>query len=240
MKKLSTLITVFLLTLGSNAQNLTSFQRGEMQLGQQVRFNNFKQQAVIMSGNFASLKATPISTDGSEYLFDTWDNKTIITLNNKKYSFSNMNFNIEKEQFMSKIEGDSLFIFDFKKLDKVIVNGKEFKSIYSPEDNAEKVFQVIYENSDFSILKKYSIKFIESSPDPMLNRSRNKLVKLENYFLMKNGVFTPFKLKKKSVTNLIQKDIDQSSLDNYVKSNNLSYKNEQDLKKIFDFSYQAK
>ncbi len=221
-------------------QNLTSTDFNTGAAGQPIQFNNFRRQAAILSGSFASFDNTSTGsekTDGSVYLFDTWNNKTIIKLNNKKrYTFSNFNFNIRKEQFMSQIEGDSIYIFNFKTIDKVIVNGKEFKSIFNPSEGEEKVFQVIYENSRFSILKKYSLKIIESSPDPMLNRSQNRIKKMETYFIKKGATITPFKLKKKLIADLAKENISISALDDYVKSNNLSYKNEDDIKKILEFS----
>ncbi|WP_109299492.1 hypothetical protein [Aquimarina sp. AU474] len=227
-----------------HSQNLTSTDFNLNSAGQPIQFNTFRTQAAIISGSFASFNdssATAAEVDGSEYLFDTWKNKTIIKLKNKKsYAFSNFNFNINKEEFMSQIEGDSLYIFNFENIDKVIVNGKEFKSLYNPSEGEEKVFQVIYENTEFSILKKYSIKIIESSPDPMLNRSKSKIVKSESYFIMNGTDFTTFKLKKKFITDLIKENTKVASLDDYVKSNKLSYKNENDLKKIFDYSYSTK
>jgi len=222
------------------AQNLTSTDFNSGAAGQPIKFNTFRNQAAIMSGTFASSKTTAIPTDGSVYLFDSWKNKAIIQLSTKSYTFSNINFNIEKETFMSQIEGDSLYIFDFKNINKVVINGKEFKSFFSPLDGQDKIFQVIYENTDFSILKKYNVKIIESSPDPMLNRSRNKIVKNESYFTIQNNNFTPFKLKKKFITQLLEKNTAVSMLDKYVKSNNLSYKDENDLKKIFDYGLNIK
>ncbi len=223
------------------AQNLTSTDFNSNAAGQPIKFNNFKTQAAILSGSFASFKkSSSVPTDGSVYLFDSWNNTTVIKLSKKNYTFTNFNFNISKEAFMSQIEGDSIYIFDFKNIDKVIVNGKEFKSYFSPSENKEKIFQVLYEGADFSILKKYSLKFIESSPDPMLNRSKNKIIKIESYFMMKGTTFTPFKLKKKFITKIVEKTIAIPLLEDYVKSNNLSYKNENDLKKIFNYSFKTK
>ncbi len=224
-----------------SAQNLTSTDFNSNAAGQPIKFNNFRAQAAILSGSFASLDTpTESLTDGSVYLFDDWNNTTIIKVDKRNYTFSNFNFNIRKEEFMSQIEGDSIYIFDFNSIDKVIVNGKEFKSFSDPLEGEEKIFQVIYENADLSILKKYSLKIIESSPDPMLNRSKNKIIKMENYFIKKGTTFTPFKLKKKSIVKLVEKNTAIQVLDDYVKSNHLSYKNENDLKKIFEYSYKTK
>ncbi|MBQ4821464.1 hypothetical protein [Aquimarina sp. MMG016] len=243
MKNSLIITVVFFFVIGCmHAQNLTSTDFNSGAAGRPIKFNNFRAQAAILSGSFASINSPGNSslTDGSVYLFDTWKNKTIIKLNEKSYTFSNFNFNIKKEEFMSQIEGDSLYIFDFKTIDKVIVNGKEFKSFFDPAEGTNKIFQVIYENNDFSILKRYSLKIIEGSPDPMLNRSKNKIMKMETYFMMKGTRFTPFKLKKKFITKLIEKNITTKAIDKYIKSNNLSYKNENDLKKIFDYSYKTK
>lgn len=223
-----------------SAQNLTSTDFNLSGAGQPLKFNNFKRQTAILSGSFSSSNAPVVSTDGSVYLFDSWNNKSIIKVNKKKYSFTNFNYNISKEAFMSQIEGDSIYIFDFKSIDEVIVNGKEFKSFFSPSERKEKIYEVIHKNTDFTILKKYDLKIIESSPDPMLNRSKNKIIKIETYFMMRGTTFTPFKLKKKFITKLVEKNITISALDEYVKSNNISYKSENDLKKILDYSFKTK
>ncbi|KAA1245707.1 hypothetical protein [Aquimarina sp. RZ0] len=232
-------IILFFITSCINAQNLTSTDFNSNAAGRPIQFNNFRQQAAILSGSFASFNkssAVP-AAEGSVYLFDSWKNKTTIKIDKKNYTFSNFNFNIDKEEFMSQIEGDSIYIFDFKNIDKIIINGKEFKSFYNPIEKKEKIFQVIYETTDFSILKKYSLKIVEGSPNPMLNRSKDKILKIETYIMRQGNTFTPFKLKKKYISNLVKKNIAISALEDYVKSNNLSYKNENDLKKIFDYSY---
>ncbi|RLD26919.1 MAG: hypothetical protein DRI75_10720 [Bacteroidetes bacterium] len=176
-------------------------------------------------------------TDGTFYLFDKWNNYCIIqTEDNQKFVLRNINLNLERHTFESKVEGDSIFTFSFNNIDKFIINGKTYKNYYWDEDS--KVYEIIYDNNNFQILKGFRVELLEGSANPMVNRSRDKYIRKESYHLRSNdNKIKPFKLKRSRILKLINGDIEKvNKIDAYTRNNNLSFKREKDLHKILEYS----
>ena len=177
---------------------------------------------------------------GSTYLFDDWNNNgEIQTLTGERFLVRNINLNISRNAFEAKINNnDSIFSFNFNNIKQVIINGKSFKNYFSNEDN--RVYELIYSGTQFTILKGFSVKLVTGSGNPMLNRSNDKYVKKESYFIrsLENNTIEGFKLSKRSLNKLFQNSsIDVSRILAYIDSNKLSYKDENDVIKILDFAF---
>ena len=177
---------------------------------------------------------------GSTYLFDDWNNNgEIQTLTGERFLVRNINLNISRNAFEAKINNnDSIFSFNFNNIKQVIINGKSFKNYFYNEDN--RVYELIYSGTQFTILKGFSVKLVTGSGNPMLNRSNDKYVKKESYFIrsQENNTIEGFKLSKRSLNKLFQNSsMDVSRILAYIDSNKLSYKDENDVIKILDFSF---
>jgi len=177
---------------------------------------------------------------GSTYLFDDWNNNgEIQTLTGERFLVRNINLNISRNAFEAKINNnDSIFSFNFNNIKQVIINGKSFKNYFSNEDN--RVYELIYSGTQFTILKGFSVKLVTGSGNPMLNRSNDKYVKKESYFIrsQENNTIEGFKLSKRSLNKLFQNSsMDVSRILAYIDSNKLSYKDENDVIKILDFAF---
>ncbi len=175
-------------------------------------------------------------TDGTFYLFDKWNNYTIIqTEDNQKFVLRNINLNLERHTFESKVEGDSIFTFNFNNIDRFIVNGRTYKNFYWNDDN--KVYEIIFESNKFQILKGFKVELIEGSANPMVNRKNDKYIRREYYFLRKDDKIESFKFKKKRILKLLSNnDAETNKIETYAKQNNLSFKKESDVQRILDYS----
>ena len=101
-----------------------------------------------------------------------------------------------------------------------------------------RVYEIIYESNKFLIMKGFSIKIVSSSGNPMVNRSNDKYAKFSSYFIKQNNSIKPFKLRKRSIYNLLDDDKNAiSRLESYVSNNNLSYKREKDVVQILDYVF---
>lgn len=174
--------------------------------------------------------------DGTVHLFDSWNNTAVIhTKDQQKFLLKNINLNVERHTFESKISEDSLFTFNFNNIDKFVVNNKVYRNYYWDDDN--KVYQVIYDGADFQVLKGFKLEIIEGSANPMLNRKNDKFVTKEAYFIRKKGKIKPFRLSKGKVMKLFKDDEEKANeLMNYVKENNLSFKKEYDIQRMLEYS----
>ncbi len=173
--------------------------------------------------------------EGSIYLFDSWENMAIIkTQDGKRYSLNNLNLNVKHNVFQSSFSKDSIFTFNFNNIDRIVVNNKVFKNYYWNDTNS--VYEIIYELDSFQILKGFSLRFVEGSANPMVNRSTDKYIIKTAYYIRKDGLIKPFKFSRRKILNLITTDkIKQKKIIDYSKKNKFSFSKEYDVKRILDY-----
>jgi len=142
------------------------------------------------------------NVEGSVYLFKDWQNYAIIHTNDKqKFVLRNINLNLERNTYESKIGQDSLFIFNFNNINKLAINSKVYKNYSYNDEN--RIFQIVYGNADFQLLKGFKIRLVKGSANQMLNRSSDKYVKKEYFYIRKDNEINPFKFRKKNILNLV-------------------------------------
>ena len=177
---------------------------------------------------------------GSAYLFDEWNNNgEIQTLTGERFLVRNINLNISRNAFEAKInDNDSIFSFNFNNIVQIIINEKKYKNYFSNGDN--RVYQVIYNDKNFSLLKGFSVKLVTSSGNPMVNRSNDKYVKKREYFFrnVNDNLIDSFRLNKRSLNKVIQNSPKGlATVLAYIELNDLSYKNELDVVQILTFAF---
>ncbi len=175
---------------------------------------------------------------GSVYLFDEWNNSAEIhTLADERFLVRNINLNINRNAFEAKLtDSDSLFSFNFNNIKQIVINDKIYKNYYYNDDN--RVYEIIYETEKFSIMKGFSVKLVKGHYNPMVRISNDKYAKFSSYFIKLNNSIKPFKLRKKSVINLLSVDKNNiSRLETYVNAKKLSYKKEKDVIQILDYAF---
>jgi len=194
----------------------------------------------------ASVTGTPLhffnparAVEGTIYLFDSWENSAVIhTTTNEKFLLRNINLNINRNMFESKIGNDSIYSFFFNNIEKFVINNRTFKNYYWDSDN--RVYEVIAEGGDVEILKGFAIRFVEGSPNPMLNRYKDKYVTDEKYFVRKNDKIAKIRLKKSSIMKMLDLDKDkEAKVLDFAKNRKLSFNKEMDLKSIIYFAKQV-
>ena len=177
---------------------------------------------------------------GSAYLFEEWNNDAEIqTLTGERFLVKNINLNISRNAFEAKInDNDSIFSFTFNNIKQIIINGKSYKNYYYNEDN--RVYELIYSGRNFTLLKGFDVKLVTGSGNPMVNRSNDKYVKKESYFIRSNNEKTieNFKMNKRSLNRLKEKSaIDLNRILGFIDSGNLSYKDEKDVISMLEFAF---
>ena len=177
---------------------------------------------------------------GSAYLFDEWNNDgEIQTLTGERFLVRNINLNISRNAFEAKInDNDSIFSFNFNNIKQIIINGKYYKNYFNNEDN--RVYELVYSGKTFSILKGFTVKLVTGSGNPMVNRSNDKYVKKESYFIRSSDKKTieSFKMNKRSLNKLFENNLkDISRIQAFIDSGNLSYKDEKDVIRMLEFAF---
>ena len=177
---------------------------------------------------------------GSAYLFEEWNNDAEIqTLTGERFLVKNINLNISRNAFEAKInDNDSIFSFTFNNIKQIIINGKSYKNYYYNENN--RVYELIYSGRNFTLLKGFDVKLVTGSGNPMVNRSNDKYVKKESYFIRSKSEKTieNFKMNKRSLNRLFEKSaVDLNRILGFIDSGNLSYKDEKDVISMLEFAF---
>ena len=177
---------------------------------------------------------------GSTYLFDEWNNDgEIQTVTGERFLVRNINLNLSRNAFEAKVnDNDSIFSFNFNNIKQIVINGKSYKNYYFNEEN--RVYELIYSNENFSILKGFSVKLVTGSGNPMVNRSNDKYVKKESYFIRdtEDKSIQKFKLNKRSFSKLFSnKDLDLERIERFSSSKRISFKDEEDVIQLLKFAF---
>ena len=178
---------------------------------------------------------------GSAYLFDEWNNDgEIQTLTGERFLVRNINLNISRNAFEAKInDNDSIFSFNFNNIKQIIINGKNYKNYFYNEDN--RVYELVYTGKTFSILKGFTVKLVTGSGNPMVNRSNDKYVKKESYFIRSTDtkIIESFKMNKRSLNKLFENSFKYvGRILAFIDSGNLSYKDEKDVIRMLEFAFE--
>lgn len=167
---------------------------------------------------------------GTPFVFNTFiDQATLIGIDGKRYLINGVNVDAFSNKFISKITNDSVYVFNL--VNKAIIDKRKFDKIEG------KIYEVIYEKEKDKILKYFKIK----KNKPVIHQMSGSIIKPERftkiikYYLFKNSTLTSFKPKKKSILKIMNDKKDE--VKSFVKKNDLSFKKEEDLKKIFNYYY---
>jgi hypothetical protein len=128
---------------------------------------------------------------------------------------------------------DSIFTFNMNSIDRIVIDSKIYKNIYS--EKGRTICEVIFESKQFSILKGFHLQSVEGSPNPMINRSTDKIIRKKRYYVLEDDSLDTFRFVKRKVLALV--GLDKVTLvKEYAKRNDLSYRKEEEVKQILKYS----
>ena len=197
-------------------------------------FNDFANNGVATANDPFTVVLPRVETSGSKFLAKKWNNQGVIrTLRKKQIVVSNINYEVEAGAFALQAK-ESIYLLDGSKYGEIIFNGRSFKNLYNPISKSTRFLEVIAENDEFTLVKDYYLDIRETEATPGYGQKATKTyVKKSRYYIMTGERFEEFKLKKSSVLELLSNN--SSAVSDYVKSNKLSYKKDDDLKKMIAF-----
>jgi len=168
------------------------------------------------------------------YYYPTYNNTgSIITTTGRKYSITNINFNIYSNNFDSKMSADSIYVFDNNQIKSVKINNKIFKTYFNSEVSRNRMYEVIYESDNVTLLRKDKMVYTEVRDPLNVNKPKINYKKEVNYYVKKADNLKKIVLKKKSMLKLFNDK--KNIVADYAKKNNLSFKNERDVSMILKY-----
>ena len=113
-------------------------------------------------------------------------------------------------------------------IDAISINNHLFKKV------GDSFYEVLLEKNNYLFLKKYEIEYQSPTADRMgVVRGGDRALVKNKYLVITNDKLKSITLKKKSIIGLF--NIDKDIVDKFVKTEKLSYKDENDVAKIFEF-----
>lgn len=168
---------------------------------------------------------------GTVFLFEDWNNKGIVYSIFNTYELNKLNYNMLNDNFSVELSKDSLYILSKEKIDSVAIDNH----IFVKKKMANKTFfyEKIAQTNSISLLKKYNVSQKEGTFNPLDGKtSPTVLYKEENYFIDNQGL-TKIKPSKKTILPYFKDKT--SAVSKFLKENNISFKKDADLKKLFEF-----
>jgi hypothetical protein len=215
----------------AQCQNLNCASNEEFQT---LRGNEFEWSKVMgVLYQFDDIRFGKIATDGSQLLFDEMQDNTSIYLDSVKLILNDVNYHIKKDQFFTKSDHDSVFVFDFNYVKKIEIANSTFNKYANYNQYNTGVYEVLVESKNLSLLKKYKVQLISASPNPMVNRPRNKIQKKKEYYLRTSeGKMTAVRMSKPSILKAMGKE-NQAKLKKIIAENKLKLRKEKDVIRLF-------
>ena len=172
--------------------------------------------------------------EGSVMFFSTkTKHKGKVYSGKKVYLLNDLNYNVKSDQFQTKLENDSIFIYNNEGLTRVQIEDKNFSVMYNAVEGDRKIYEVIQSGKKLSLMKRYSIKVLKASPNPMVNRKKTRIIKKWKYYTVDaNDNVVEFKGKKKAILAMAKDSEREKLMKDFIAANRLSVKKEEDLKKI--------
>lgn len=184
------------------------------------------------SANFAISYIAPTTIEGSKYLYNDWGNVGVLeTAKNKKYRISNLNYDVQKDVFVSKISKDSVYEFNTVYFKKIVINNKNFKVVNKNDENGSIFMEVVGESKEISLLKDYKLTVRGGVFSPTTGQGNDEYVISYKYYLEKNDRIIPMKFKKSELLKVFGAKADE--IKSFAKKNKLSFKKDKDVKKMF-------
>lgn len=164
------------------------------------------------------------------HMFPRWRNSGLIYRDGNIYRITNINLNVSTNNIDSKMKDGKLFEYKATTIDSVKINNRSFKRL------GRTFYEVLVDKKGSMFLKKSVSKQlgdINNRLGTTISRPK-KLLKYE-YLIKSNNDYTKIELNKKSIFSLFEGKEDE--LKSFVNDKKLSYKNEQDLIRIFNYMF---
>jgi len=165
---------------------------------------------------------------GNPFLFQDWENIGVVYSEGNTHSLKKLNYNIFSDDIGALKGKDFDLIYDKVKIDSFLINKKMFKKYY------KSFYEVIYNGSKITLLKKYEVNIIEGMFNPIDGtKEKSRFKTTDDFYLKKGNEIVKYVPSKKAISNVFDEHSDL--VKKFIKKNKLSLKKEKDLIQIFKY-----
>jgi hypothetical protein len=164
-----------------------------------------------------------------------WQKIDVVDNLGKSITIDSANYNIERDLILFFNSGNLFYLYP-DQIKEVKMGNRHFISNSTKSENKNVFFEKLSEG-ELSLLKRYSVVSVKSNTHPMgiqhNNEPLKKKIKEKFYFFdIKKDKLQPLPKKKKKFLSIFKKN--RNKLLDFIRRNNLSNKNEDDLVNIFN------
>ncbi|SNT15222.1 hypothetical protein SAMN05421640_2536 [Ekhidna lutea] len=175
---------------------------------------------------------------GERYLFEEWKPGSVETTDGIKLSEVELKYDLLLDILIGKLPGGAVSLKKNNILHFSITEGGQTLNFKTLSVDDEKVFaQSIHEGKRLNLFKRHSVKLIKKDDGNQAYGSGiayDKYVSREEFIVKKgNEAAISIKPSKRSVTKLLNDREEQ--IREFMKKNSLNVKNENELKKVFEY-----
>ncbi len=175
---------------------------------------------------------------GSPYLHKDWRLGSIKLFSGDSISHYPLKLDLSMNEIEIKFEGEvkvlpislikDLYLMNNIGENELLRNAK----VYNAQENG--LFLVIYDGNT-SMFKKIFLSIKEPNYDPAygIGNTNRTYIKKVQYFIVQNGKLKKIDFRKKKILKVFKDKLE--AVKKYATENNLSFKNESDLAKIFEY-----
>ncbi|WP_053971525.1 hypothetical protein [Mangrovimonas sp. ST2L15] len=214
-------LTVLLLTCQVGFAQLSNTAILENVLDENTKFGRF----VNSRGESGSVK--------DAYLFDDTNGKVeIFTREGKAYSFKDVNFNLSKQELSVPLDGGKSFTFNNADIRYFQKGNRKF--VFIP-GQSKPLHEIVFKGEKGSLFKKFDLELKQAMTNPLTNEITKPAYYTKEEVLVLRRDNQVFELPSKKKRFLEAFGDDSSKIAKYIKSNNLSLKNSNDIIKVVEY-----
>jgi hypothetical protein len=211
-------MTIFTVSLGAS-QGVDELQNDESE-GLVGGISDLFLYKIVRSG--------PEEVTGNPFLYENWGKSGVIYSKGVRHPISNLNYNMYSDEIVELKTKNEVFIFDKSAIDSLEISGRKFNKLNGS------FYETLSSGKNLGLLKRYTTRVQKGQFNPTDGTTTpSRLVQMDDYYTVRDGQIQKFKPSKGNIMELFADK--QSEIKKLIKDEKLSYKDEQDLKRIFDY-----
>lgn len=177
---------------------------------------------------YNTVKSGSEEVTGNPFLYEAWDNKGVVYAEGVAHSIDKLNYNMYTDEVAELKSKDKVFVFDKAVIDSLEISGRQFKKLNGS------FYETLGGGGKVALLKQHTIRVQKGQFNPTDGSTTpSRLVQMDDYYTYKSGKIEKFKPSKGNIMDLFADK--QGEIKKLIKDEKLSFKNEEDLKRIFNF-----
>ena len=177
---------------------------------------------------YTTVKSGPEEISGNPFLYEGWNNQGVVYSEGVAYNISKLNYNMYSDEIAELKTANEVFVFDKAAIDSLVISGRQFKKLNGA------FYEMLAGGSKMALLKQHTTRVQKGQFNPTDGTTTpSRLVRMDDYFTYSDGKIQKYKPSKSNMVEVFGDK--ESEIKKLIKDEKLSHKNEEDLKRVFNY-----